>query len=54
MGEALVCRCKRPKLYYMSSAVTNKRTGKITPVFKYLILWKLKKPHKGQQHHLDN
>ena len=32
MGEAIVCRCRHPKLYHMSSAVTNKRTGKITPV----------------------
>jgi hypothetical protein len=32
MGEAIVCRCRHPKLYHMSSAVTNRRTGKITPV----------------------
>jgi|GEM_PF-3327944 hypothetical protein len=32
MGEVTVCRCRHPKLYHMSSAVTNRRTGKIIPV----------------------
>ena len=32
MGEATVCRCKHPKLYHMSSAITDVKTGKITPI----------------------
>ena len=32
MGEAIVCTCTHPKLYHMSSAVTNVGTGKITPI----------------------
>lgn len=32
MGEATVCRCKHPELYHMSSAITDVRTGKITPI----------------------
>lgn len=32
MSEAIVCRCSHPKLYHMSSAVTNIRTRKITPI----------------------
>lgn len=32
MGEATVCKCKHPKLYHMFSAITDVRTGKITPI----------------------
>lgn len=32
MGEAMICRCKHPKLYHMSSVITDIKTGKVTPI----------------------
>ena len=32
MDEAMLCTCKHPKVYHMSSSITNIMTGKVTPV----------------------